>query len=97
MRSSTLFLAIVLLTPTPGLSQAAPANKISASKQPSAPSPQPKQRDDGERVFQQNCARCHNAPSAFSPRIAGTIVRHMRVRASFSKRDEESLLRFLNP
>jgi hypothetical protein len=49
------------------------------------------------RIFQQNCSRCHNTPEGFSPRISGTIVRHMRVRASLSKHDEEELLRFFNP
>lgn len=53
--------------------------------------------DEGERVFQQNCSRCHNAPDSFSPRISGTIARHMRIRASLSQHDEEELLRFLNP
>jgi len=52
---------------------------------------------DGERVFQQNCSRCHAAPEGFSPSIAGTVARHMRVRASLSREDEEALLRFLNP
>ena len=53
--------------------------------------------DDGQRVFEQNCSRCHNAPEGFSPRISGTIVRHMRVRANLSKEDEQKLLRFFNP
>ena len=53
--------------------------------------------DEGQRVFDQNCARCHAAPDGFSSRISGTVVRHMRVRASLSKRDEQELLRFLNP
>jgi cytochrome c5 len=51
----------------------------------------------GKRVFQQNCSRCHNAPQSFPPQISGTIVRHMRVRASLSANDERALLRFLNP
>jgi cytochrome c5 len=54
-------------------------------------------QSEGERVFQQNCWRCHNAPEGFSPRISGTIVRHMRVRASLSQHDEQELLKFLNP
>ena len=53
--------------------------------------------DEGARIFQQNCSRCHTAPEGFSPRISGTIVRHMRVRASLSKHDEQELLRFFNP
>jgi cytochrome c5 len=52
---------------------------------------------EGSRIFQQNCSRCHNTPEGFSPSISGTVVRHMRVRASLSKHDEEELLRFLNP
>lgn len=51
----------------------------------------------GERVFQQNCARCHEAPQSFPPQIAGTIVRHMRVRASLSAQDEKAVLEFMNP
>lgn len=54
-------------------------------------------QDEGERIFEQNCSRCHNAPEGFSPSISGTIVRHMRVRASLSKHDEQELLRFFNP
>jgi cytochrome c5 len=54
-------------------------------------------QDEGTRIFQQNCSRCHNTPEGFSPHISGTVVRHMRVRASLSKHDEEVLLRFFNP
>jgi mono/diheme cytochrome c family protein len=52
---------------------------------------------EGERVFKQNCSRCHQAPQGFAPQISGTIVRHMRVRAYLSPNDERELLRFLNP
>jgi cytochrome c5 len=52
---------------------------------------------DGQQVFEQNCSRCHNAPQGFSPRISGTVIRHMRVRAGLSAEDEKALLRFLNP
>lgn len=58
---------------------------------------QAKHEDDGARIFRQNCARCHNSPEGFSPRISGTVVQHMRVRASLSKEDQEKLLRFFNP
>lgn len=53
--------------------------------------------EDGERIFQQQCSRCHTTPDGFSPRISGTVLRHMRVRASLSQSDEQKLLRFLNP
>jgi cytochrome c5 len=53
--------------------------------------------DRGERVFKQNCSRCHDAPQSFSPRISGTVIRHMRIRASLSEPDEIAILHFLNP
>jgi mono/diheme cytochrome c family protein len=55
------------------------------------------EQDAGERKFQQNCSRCHEAPQNLSPRISGTVLRHMRVRASLSQQDERDILRFLNP
>jgi mono/diheme cytochrome c family protein len=53
--------------------------------------------NSGERKFKENCSRCHTAPQGFSPRISGTILKHMRVRASLSEQDEQDILRFLNP
>jgi len=55
------------------------------------------QQEDGDKVFQQHCSRCHTAPDGFSPRISGTVAMHMRVRASLSEREMQALLRFLNP
>jgi cytochrome c5 len=54
-------------------------------------------QDEGQKLFEQHCSRCHAAPEGFSPRISGTIVRHMRVRASLSRREELTLLHFFNP
>ena len=71
----------------------APANKRLAA----AASHNSQPEDEGERIFQQNCSRCHTTPDGFSSRISGTVVRHMRVRASLSQHDEEELLRFFNP
>ncbi len=51
----------------------------------------------GERKFQANCGRCHNPPEQLSPRIAGAVLRHMRVRASLSAEDERDILRYLAP
>lgn len=51
----------------------------------------------GQRVFEQNCSRCHNAPEGFSTNISATIATHMRVRAGLSEADYKALLRYLNP
>jgi cytochrome c5 len=53
--------------------------------------------NSGEQKFQQNCSRCHNAPQELSPRISGTVVMHMRVRASLSEADAQAILRYLAP
>ncbi len=53
--------------------------------------------DRGQRVFMQNCARCHDAPQGFSANISGTVARHMRVRANLSEADYKALLKFLHP
>ena len=49
----------------------------------------------GARKFRANCSRCHTAPEQISPRIAGTVLRHMRVRASLSAEDEQQILRYM--
>ncbi|HEY1804578.1 MAG TPA: hypothetical protein VGG45_08855 [Terracidiphilus sp.] len=90
----TVVAAAAPLSAVQDQAKAAPSQQSKNSASASAPSPDVK--DEGERVFEQNCARCHNAPSGFSPRIAGTIVRHMRVRANLSHHDEEVLLQFFN-
>ena len=51
----------------------------------------------GGRKFKQNCSRCHESPQSMPPRISGTVLRHMRVRASLSEQDERDILKFLNP
>ncbi len=54
-------------------------------------------QDRGQQVFEQNCARCHNAPEGFSSSISGSVAMHMRVRAGLSDADYKALRRFLNP
>jgi hypothetical protein len=66
------------------------------------PSSKPKaqsstQSDEGERLFQANCGRCHRPPDQISPKIAGSVLRHMRVRAMLSKEDEQQILKYLAP
>jgi hypothetical protein len=87
----TLASAIALASSQNSTQAAAPAQRTDAQKQKAEPP------NEGERVFKQNCSRCHTEPDGFSSRISGTIVRHMRVRASLSQQDEKELLHFLNP
>ena len=51
--------------------------------------------NEGERIFAQNCSRCHNAPEGFSPRVSGTVVRHMRVRATITDEDMRLVLYYM--
>ena len=53
--------------------------------------------DRGEIVFRANCSRCHQEPEQLGPRITGTVLLHMRVRASLSAADEKSLRHYLAP
>lgn len=97
-RWKDFLLAVALLITMPILSQSGTTTARAKNNQHEKTSGAPSSpASDGERVFQQNCSRCHNAPQGFPPQISGTIARHMRVRASLSKKDEQALLRFLNP
>jgi cytochrome c5 len=55
------------------------------------------QQDPGEKKFQQNCNRCHNAPETLPPSATGTVLRHMRERANLSAKDEQVILKYLIP
>ncbi len=52
-------------------------------------------RIEGEKRFHSNCSRCHAAPPKFPPRMMGTIVRHMRVRAMLTDDDMRYILRYM--
>jgi cytochrome c5 len=97
--SSCILLSAILLlalqTRNVAAASAAVPPAASSDKQDKNARPQP--TGDGERAFRQNCSRCHQAPESFPPQISGTIVRHMRVRASLSREDERAILKFLNP
>jgi cytochrome c5 len=103
MRLHTL-VAIVLLQCSSLLIAAQPPapapqnNQAKHSPQHSKYTPPPTASENrGEQKFRQNCSRCHNAPDELSPRIAGTVLMHMRVRASLSAVDERDILRYLAP
>jgi cytochrome c5 len=95
-----LAVAIATLTLTAQPRAPKPDGQVQAEAQSQVQTKQslsPTYTSDGERVFKQNCARCHDAPQSFSPQISGTVIRHMRVRASLSEQDEKAILKFLNP
>jgi cytochrome c5 len=52
---------------------------------------------EGEKRFQENCGRCHQAPQELSPREVKAVIRHMRVRAMLSAEDEQLILKYLAP
>jgi cytochrome c5 len=93
------FFSLLFLVAMPALSQAGNSNTapVSGGQDQKTPAVHVPQQRDGQKVFEQNCSRCHNAPQGFSPSISGTVVRHMRVRAGLSKEDAQAVLRFLNP
>ena len=97
LAACTLWALLPLVAHSRTASTPAPQNHNSshspASRRPAAQEP----ASDGERVFNQNCARCHNAPQSFPPSITFAVVRHMRVRASLSAESEKALLQFMNP
>jgi len=100
MNAKPILLFAALLSASVALAQAPtqpqPPNKQLVKSQATAPIG-PQHEDAGSRIFRQNCSRCHNTPEGFSPRISGTVLRHMTVRASLSMRDKAELMRFLNP
>jgi cytochrome c5 len=86
MGTLSIAVSVAAQQPAPATKPAAPAAKTSSAAM-----------DPGERVFNANCNRCHTAPEQIPPSIAGTVVRHMRVRASLSAADEKALLHYLAP
>jgi cytochrome c2 len=93
MTLATLSIGLAVSAQTTKPAQALPpaptANPITPATQGSL--------DHGQRAFNANCSRCHNPIGILNPRITGTVIRHMRVRANLSAADERDILRFLNP
>jgi cytochrome c5 len=82
-------------TPAPS---AAPGAAAKSSTQPAkAAASHAVPVNDGERKFRHNCSRCHNAPDELPTRITGTVLLHMRVRASLSAVDQLAILHYLAP
>jgi cytochrome c5 len=100
LSNTTRMLLAVLLSASIASAQkqnsATPKPAADASAKPVAQPASAVHGDDGGKKFDQNCSRCHNAPENINPRITGTVLRHMRVRATLSAQDEKDILRFLN-
>ncbi len=83
------------------LAAAAAAGQAGSGPKPQLQKPEAAGRqaegDRGQRVFNQNCARCHNPPEGFSPGISRTLATHMRVRAGLSEADYRALVKYFNP
>lgn len=52
-------------------------------------------RIEGEKRYHANCGRCHAAPQKFPPRMMGTVLRHMRVRALITDEDRKMILFYM--
>ena len=52
-------------------------------------------RVEGEKRFHANCGRCHATPEKFPPRMMGTVLRHMRVRATITEEDRRIILFYM--
>ena len=92
-----LVLVTSILGPWLATAQTLPSKTNNVSAKPPAKAENGKQQNVGERKFEANCSRCHSAPEQLSPSLTGTVVRHMRVRASLSAQDEKDILRYLAP
>ena len=96
LRSQCQIAGLVLGAGAALFAQATPPSP-SAAKQATTKKVAATHDNPAERAFQANCSRCHYAPESLSPRITGTVIRHMRVRANLSAEDERMILSYLNP
>ena len=96
MRRRLWCVSFLLLAGSVAIGVAAQNDKPSS---PSAKTPQSASQasSDGERLFRIHCGRCHAAPAELSPRVAKTVLQHMRVRAMLPKKDEQAILDYIAP
>lgn len=93
-RSACMILFLVFLST---------AAKNSSSQQqpdgqnPSTAKPAATEGEEGEKLFQLQCGRCHAIPEDLSPREAKAVIRQMRVRANLTAGDERLILKYLAP
>jgi cytochrome c5 len=96
---SAALLALAMLLALTAVAKTKAKDKNDTPATPAAAASQNEQdsnmRLEGEKRFRANCARCHAAPPKFPPRMMGTIVRHMRVRATITDQDTRLILRYM--
>ena len=97
MKGMALTLIVVLATLASGVAIAQSTPETKSAPVAGQSSPTPSATDPGQHAFAIHCSRCHNAPEQLNPRMTGTVLRHMRVRAILSAAEERALLRFFNP
>lgn len=91
----TALLAINILT-APAMAREASSQSGNSTAEKPAKTHE-KQEPSGERIFMNNCSRCHMPPMSIPPRITGTVIMHMRTRARLSEEDQRLLLKYLAP
>jgi len=97
VHSVLVAIAFVLLFAAEAPAQTPDSNSKKSAQAKASQQSTTNQQNAGEQKFARNCSRCHRSPEGFSPRISSTILKHMRVRASLSEKDEQEILHFLNP
>ena len=89
-------IAVLLLVFAAATSVVANPKSQESSKQRTATT-QTNDAAEGARLFKIHCGRCHTPPEDIPPAVAGTVLRHMRVRANLSKEEEQQILRYIRP
>ena len=97
MKKSSLTLLAIFLLVFSLATLAVPQSPATGTKTLKAASARNTDNKEGERRFQANCGRCHNAPDSLSPREVKAVLQHMRVRAMLSEQDEQLILKYLAP
>ena len=62
---------------------AAPAEALTHSKIPA------------DTIYKNNCTRCHSEVPQTNPRVATTVLRHMRVRANLTQEEAKAILDYI--
>lgn len=91
----TVLLAVKIFT-VPGMAVESSGQSGNSAPEKTAKTHE-KQQLSGERIFMNNCSRCHMPPMSIPPRITGTVIMHMRTRARLSEEDQRALLKYLAP